>query len=272
MWPKYIGRKYLVVLALLGSVSCTVKEQGWQLMGQIDLGTVTPIGLTKSGDHLWIADGDHNRIVSITLTGEVSQSIDGFDRPMHLTHQNGVLYIPEYGSDRIIQFENGVQTVLALPDSLDAPAGVAVVGEEIAIADFYHHRILFYNGADWLSFGKEGKGKGELYYPTDVSIGADKIWVADAYNNRIQVFDKEGRAIQIIGEAEKMNAATGIYSNAEAVLITDFENDRVLIYNHEGKLLEVLSEGINKPTDLLIEEEVLYIANYKGKNILKWKK
>jgi len=32
-----------------------------------------------------------------------------------------------------------------IPDSLDAPAGVALYEEEIAIADFYNHRILYFN-------------------------------------------------------------------------------------------------------------------------------
>jgi len=30
--------------------------------------------------------------------------------------------------------------------------------------------------------------------------------VADAYNNRIQIFDKEGKSLQIFGEAEKLRS------------------------------------------------------------------
>ena len=69
-----------------------------------------------------------------------------------------------------------------------------------------------------------------------------------------------------------MNAATGIFANEKEVFITDFENDRVLTYNHKGELQQVISENIDKPTDLVIKDDILYIANYKGKSLLKMKK
>ena len=264
--------KYLYLTLLITLSSCANNSKEWKQTGTIDLGEVTPIGLTMQDGKLWIADGDHNQVVEINLEGEVQQTIDGFERPMHLDSEGGVLYIPEYGSDNIIKFQNGVKSILEIPDSLDAPAGVDVYQKEIAIADFYNHRIVFFNGNDWISFGKEGKAPGEFYYPTDISIGSDKIFIADAYNNRIQVFDKKGNHLKVIGEAEKMNAATGIYSTEKEIFITDFENNRVLTYNHDGELQQIITDGIDKPTDVLMEEGILYIANYKGKNIIKMKK
>jgi len=40
---------------------------------------------------------------------------------------------------------------------------------------------------------------------------------------------------------------------------------RDLIFN-----LKSLKNDINKPTDLMVKNEVLYIANYKNKNLLKF--
>ena len=42
------------------------------------------------------------------------------------------------------------------------------------------------------NYRKKGNELGELNYPTDIQILKDKIVVADAYNNRIQIFDKQG--------------------------------------------------------------------------------
>ncbi len=260
---------YIVLVVLLSVSACEISMPKWEETGVIDLGDVTPIGLAMQGESLWIADGDHNQIVAVDLKGNRKQTVADFERPMHLAEEKGVLYIPEYGSDQIIKFQDGTRTVLEMPDSLDAPAGVDVVNNEIAIADFYNHRIVFFDGKEWLTFGKEGKAKGEFYYPTDVAIAKGKIFVADAYNNRIQVFDKKGIALQIIGEAEKMNAATGIYVGEEEVFITDFENNRVLVYDLEGALQQIIAEGVQKPTDVLLEGGVLYIANYGGKDIRK---
>lgn len=260
------------VACLLLIFSCSETEQKWILSETIDLGQITPIGFTFHKDNIWIADGDHNQLVEINTDGTILQTITEFERPMHLDSDDSTLYIPEYGSDQIMKFENGQKSILEIPDSLDAPAGVAVYKNEIAIADFYKHRILFFNGQKWMSFGKEGKKRGELYYPTDVQILSNKIVVADAYNNRVQVFDKKGKSMSVIGEEQKMNAATGVFADESEIFITDFENNRVLIFNHNGELLQTIDEQLEKPTEVLKVDDTLYIANYKGKNILKYLK
>jgi len=256
---------------LLFLFSCTKKEKTWQLAETIDLGQITPIGFTFQNNHIWIADGDHNQLVEINAKGEIQQIFSDFERPMHIDSEGETLYIPEFGADQIIKFINGQRQFLEIPDSLDAPAGVALYKKEIAIADFYNHRILYFNGEDWISFGEEGKAQGQLYYPTDVQILPDKMVVADAYNNRIQIFDKEGKSLQIIGEAEKMNAATGIFADEDFIYVTDFENDRVLVYQYDGSLFQIIEEGINKPTDLIVNNKTLYIANYKNKTLQKFR-
>ncbi len=263
---------FLIMLCIFSIFSCAENEKQWQFVETIDLGTITPIGFVFQGNNIWIADGDHNQIVEVNQKGKIQNVFPNFERPMHLDIKGKTFFIPEYGSDQIIEFTNGQKDSLEVPDGLDAPAGVAVYNEEIAIADFYNHRIVYFDGKDWMFFGKEGKTKGELYYPTDVQILSSKIVVADAYNNRIQVFDKNGKSIQTIGETEKINAATGVFANEEEIIVTDFENNRVLVYNHRGELQQIISEKVEKPTDILIEKGTLYIANYKGKNLLKMNK
>ena len=56
-----------------------------------------------------------------------------------------------------------------------------------------------------------------------MQITEHSIWVADAYNNRVQVFDKSGNFGQVIGAEAKMNAATGIYVTDSELMVTDFE-------------------------------------------------
>jgi len=102
-------------------------------------------------------------------------------------------------------------------------------------------------------------------------IANNKIYVADAYNNRIQIFDTEGNHKMTMGKEDNMNAATGIYVSLSQVFITDFENDRVLIYDMEGVLVQEISEGLEKPTDILLNDDILYIANYKGRNLKTYK-
>ncbi|MCR9181296.1 MAG: NHL repeat-containing protein [Flavobacteriaceae bacterium] len=265
----------LIFLTALLVFSCKQQEETpkeWVLKEVIEPAGVNPIGIAFLENAMWLSDGDHNRLVQIDDAGTIVQAIDSLERPMHIDVKDGALYVPEYGTDQIRIIKNGEKSFLPISDSLDAPAGIAIYKNEMAIADFYNNRILYSkDGTSWMSFGKEGQAEGEFYYPTDVHITTDKIWVADAYNNRIQVFDKAGAFLQEIGKDQKMNAATGIFVSNDEVFITDFENDRILIFDWEGNLKQELSDGIEKPTDITVHNEILYTINYRNGKIQTYK-
>ena len=275
-----MGKRSIAVILVLFLFSCQEKERpkAWVYHKTIVLDGVNPIGIAQKGKELWLSDGDHNRLVAIDQNGEILKSIDSLERPMHIDANEKYLFLAEYGNDRVSNIEedstrpNGYKLtpfLIGVQDSLDAPASVARYGAELAIADFYNNRVLFDNGEDWIAFGQEGKQAGEFYYPTDVQITEDLIWVADAYNNRIQAFDKQGNFVKMLGQDQKMNAATGLLVTEKEVFITDFEHKRVLVFDHDGTLKQELKEGIEKATDLLIKDGILHIINYrKGELVL----
>lgn len=266
-------RKIFYTLAVLVIASSCKQEElpkEWVLTKSIQLDGVNPIGIANVNNDLWLSDGDHNRLVKINAEGKITKTIDSLDRPMHIDAIEETIFIPQYGQDNIATYDKKGLFQMQIADSLDAPAGVAVFKNERAIADFYNNRILYFDGADWITFGKEGKENGAFYYPTDVQITEDKIWVADAYNNRIQVFDKAGNYLSQMGKEQKMNAATGIFVMGQQVFVTDFENDRVLVFDTNGQLLQVLKEEIEKPTDMLVMNDVLYVINYRNGKLLSF--
>ena len=261
-------KKITVFFLFLIFWSCSPEKMEWKFEREIDLGDITPIGLTQLNQSIWLADGDNNRLVEIDNSGEIISQKENFERPMHIATDGKNILIPEYGKDQIsILGSDNVLSKLLIKDSLDAPAGVDYLDGTYAIADFYNHRILLGKDDQWISFGKEGKKEGEFYYPTDVQITADKVYVADAYNNRVQVFDRNGNFESTFGKEEKINAATGILVSDKAVFVTDFENDRVLVYDLNGQVLQIIHTKVEKPTDLLLVKDKLYITNYKGKSI-----
>lgn len=262
--------KQLSILLILVVFSCKPKPEPipklmeWSYERTITLGGVNPIGIANANGKLWLSDGDHNRLVQIDNQGNIKQTIDSLDRPMHIDAIEDLLFVPQYGNDKIVTYSKKGRFQLTLKDTLDAPAAIAVKNKEKAIVDFYNNRILYTNGKEeWISFGKEGNAKGEFYYPTDVQVTDTLIWVADAYNNRIQAFNKKGKFVKMLGQDQKMNAATGIYVSKDEVFVTDFENNRVLIFDHKGQLKQKLRKGIAKATDLLVMDEILHIINYR---------
>ncbi|WP_343487968.1 NHL repeat-containing protein [Allomuricauda sp. d1] len=264
--------KKLIIISLILVISACQEEKPkeWAYQKTVKLDGVNPIGIAVADGKLWLSDGDHNRLVQIDDGGNIAKTIDSLNRPMHIDALGETLFIPQYGNDKVETFDKKGRFELQLKDSLDAPAGVGLYKNERAIVDFYNNRILFKKDGDWISFGKEGKAEGEFYYPTDVQITDSLIWVADAYNNRVQVFDKTGKFVKMFGQDQKMNAATGLFVSENEVFVTDFENNRILIFDHDGNLKQELKKGIAKATDLLVKDGELHIVNYRSGELVRY--
>ncbi len=241
---------------------------GLQLRQNIELDSFGIVGIaTGEGGTLWLSDADNNRLLQLTADGQPLDTVMGFDRPMHLASMDGALIIAEYGADQISELRKTVQTSLAFAQRFDAPSGVDVSGARRVVADFYQHRIVYTNADQDLTFGSKGTTDGAFTYPTDVQLAHDKIWVADAYNHRVQVFDFAAKHLFTFGMAEKMNAATGLYVAADAVYVTDFENSKIEVYALDGTHRGTLTEGLNKPTDVLLLNDQLFVVNYAGRSL-----
>lgn len=239
----------------------------WVFKKQITLEGISPVGLALDGQTFWLADTDNNRLVKTDLDGNVLDEIPDIQRPMHIDFTDGKLYITEYLTDTISYFHEGKKWQSRYDIQFDAPAGISVVGITEAVADFYNHRIILKEGDKEMIIGKKGYGKGELFYPTDVKLYRGKVYVADAYNNRVQVFDREGNSLLILGRKEKIKVATGIEVVDNQLFITDFERNRVLIYSLEGELQQILTESFDKPADILVDGDLMYVVNYGGGTI-----
>ncbi len=239
----------------------------WNFVKNIPLDSFGIISIAQAGGgNFWLSDADNNQLILTDKDGKVLEVKTGdFDRPMHLSKNANALLIANYGSDNLLSFQNGKIEKISFSEKFDAPSGVDKSGEKVAVADFYNHRIVYFDGQKNLTFGKKGDAAGELTYPTDVQFANEKIYVADAYNHRVQVFDLTGKHLQTIGEAEKMNATTGIFVNEKNIFATDFENNRILIYDLEGKLVQEIKDNLDRPTDVLVVDNQLFVTNYHGR-------
>lgn len=261
---------FLLIGAFLAWTGCKNNSKNnaseWLFEKNIPLDSFGIVGIAAAdGGKLWLSDADNNRLIKITTEGQILETQDGFERPMHIAARSGVLLVAEYGSDMVRAIRHEQTDTLVFPDTFDAPSGVDMDGSKTAVADFYNHRIVFTDGANNLSFGKKGNAAGEMTYPTDVQFAHGKLWVADAYNHRVQVFDLTGKHLKTFGEVEKMNATTGLFVSEKQVFATDFENSRILIYDLEGNLKQVISENLDKPTDVLQVGAQLFVVNYNGR-------
>ncbi len=103
---------------------------------------------------------------------------------------------------------------------------------------------------------------GRLHYPTDVATSGDTlVYVADAYNHRVQVFHTDGTFVRKWGGPFGLGVrggfrgwfrvATGIAVTDEAVFVADFENDRIQIFTPGGKYRGQVADSLFHPTDMV---------------------
>ncbi len=262
---------YLLLISLLILISCKESEEEsadlvnnkqWKFVREIKIDNISPTGLQTVGGYLWISDAKNNRVIKTDLDGSIVKEYPDIKRPMHLSIYNSTVYVPEYLTDKIKIINGDEIEEYPLKEKPDAPAGVFVNDSLIAVVDFFNHKIILQDENEVMIIGKEGHKKGELYYPTDVEIANDKLYVADAYNNRVQVFDYKGKVLRVIGDKDKINVATGIEVTDGNIFATDFEGNRILIYNLNGKLIHIINEHLNKPTDIDVIGDKLFVSNY----------
>ncbi|MCX6732781.1 MAG: peptidoglycan-binding protein, partial [Candidatus Roizmanbacteria bacterium] len=186
-----------------------------------------PLGIgTNTGNDLYVADTDKNRIQKFTADGTYVYSltpiptIGVFNRPRDVaTEATGKFYVADTGNSRVIKFSanaasdpNGgfiwSRTLPAVGGSMPTPPvgsvaspyGITVDSlNKIYVADAGYHRILRYdaNGtyeAEWGTYGSADNSTiPQLDSPQGMAIDpSGNIYVADTGNNRIQRFDQNG--------------------------------------------------------------------------------
>ncbi len=256
----------IALLALLIS-ACSRKEirpvqtERWVFGRIIEIEGVHPLGITISDGKLWLPDPDHKRVLQVDSRGRIVTSLSGLERPMHMAARAGKLFIPEYTSDSLRVYEYARLTHQRAIAQVDALAAIAVIDDTLVMVDFYNHRILVQSPRGSFSIGTEGHDSGELYYPTDVDMHEGRIYVADAYNNCVQVFDLLGNFKRMIGRDDSIGVAAGLKVSGQELFIADFEGNRVLVYDLEGNRNQTLTRGFQSPTDIERAGDTLYVSN-----------
>ena len=124
-------------------------------------------------DNIFVADTFNDRIQKFTAQGV-------FIKEKYI---KGALSQPSRPSDILFNASNDRLYVLT-----------AIGTVQILNSDLSYHS----------AFGKTGKGKGQLYFPSCLACDCTgNIYVSDTYNHRIQVFTAEGKLLRMIEDHDK---------------------------------------------------------------------
>jgi sugar lactone lactonase YvrE len=174
-------------------------------------------------DNLWLVDRDHGQMMLFTGTGELLRTIG----TKGARSDTGVP--PDDFRSVAYQKVTHGGGPFNLPTDIDvAPSG------DMFITDGYGNARVHKFAADgthMMSWGEPGGEPGQFRLPHGVWIDSrGRVLVADRENDRIQVFDQEGRLLTVW--RTKLIGPAVIYVDAE---------DTVYVAEHNGGLVSVLT-------------------------------
>lgn len=127
------------------------------------------------------------------------------------------------------------------------------------------------------AWGRPGSGPGQFNQPTGIAVSGDRVFVSDARNGRIQVFDRSGRFRYQFGRSSD-DTALGRPMNltvaGDELYVADYWTSRVAVYGLDGTLHRLIGrEGrgpgaFNSPGGVAVAGDgTLYVADFYNQRV-----
>lgn len=254
-----------------GSFVGQVGKTGWRGGIPGDVNEVIDVALDPSGN-LWVVAGN-SQVVKLSPAGQLlltlGEAWNGGSDNGHFSDvvsvaldAAGNVYVSDgsewgYGGNQRIQVFNSAGQYLATigvsgvagsnNQHFDGPRHITVYDNLLYVPDTLNHRVQIFNianpaAAEWVgTLGQTGQPGGDnshFDHPAGVAVNTDRIFVADQWNQRVQVFDRTTRAhLATLGGSwgpgnNQMNNPHDVAVDAAGNLyIADRDNNRVQQFN-----------------------------------------
>jgi len=191
--------------------------RGWATP-ECEKGRPTGLMVDPRGD-LWVADTHYHRVLHYSPDGALRSEFGSegtgpgqFQYPTGIAMDaDGLLYVSEYGGNDRIQ-------------------------------------VLTIGGKALRSWGRYGPEQGEFQRPQSLAVGGDRVYVADAAGQRIQVFDRGGRFLAAWGDL-KYPYSVAIDGDGN-LLVAEYGRHRVSKFTPDGKPVAQAGQPGTGPEDL----------------------
>ena len=134
-----------------------------------------------------------------------------------------------------------------------------------------------------LTLGHEGREDGLFRQPSGVVVDRDgRVYIADTYNHRIQMFASDGRFIQAFGGEGAQRGALlrpkGVaWGPSQLLYVADTGNHRIQAFDSQGEVVLILGSFGNSPSQFNAPEGVaidatrtLYVADTQNHRVQKF--
>lgn len=203
--PRY-SASTLAVLVLLVAPPIHAGVAGWGVAGDGPGQMRSPVAIAMTGDRVYVADFDNDRVQAYTRTGGVilewgasGQEPGQFRGPSGIAiGADGSVFVTDTYNHRIQRFtaDGRFLATWSAGSETASPFGIALDRNgRVFVTDLDAAQVSVWDsdGATVASWGTRGSGRGELDEPWGIAVdGRGDVVVADHGNDRVQRFSADG--------------------------------------------------------------------------------
>jgi len=202
-------------------------------------------------DNIYVTDAESGKVFLFGANGKFQRTLGSlkggegfFKRPTGIAVDSEAqrIYVTDTWRDKIFVLDmqgNVLQSIGKRGDKdgeFNFPTEVRLDGSDLIVVDAMNFRIqvLDRSGAFRYAIGGAGDGLGHIFRPKGIGIDSEgHIYIADAFYNNVQVFDRQGQLLYYFGK----DAGIGDFLLPAGLAID--HNDRIYVvdsYHRRGQV------------------------------------
>lgn len=251
-----------------------------------------PMDVSKIGEYVYVTDTNHKQVQVFDSSGtpifQFGKEGDGegeFNFPYGISgDEKGNVYVADLYNGKISIFSKKGKFIKYFEEkdssnpAITSPGGLRIFDEKLYVTDIESQKVIVFNldGEKLMEISTVSSKDDLLNAPNAVTIDRDdNIYVADSGNQRVAVYDKEGKFLRILngnkdsyGESKFINPR-GLAVDSDGTLFM-IDNMTHFVYGFDNKGEQVFqfgglgaeNEQFFLPNGLFIDEKSqLYITD-----------
>jgi DNA-binding beta-propeller fold protein YncE len=244
------GKGQVFVLRRLASPQVLIFNRDGKLLrswGDALFGAAHSIDIDRFG-FVWVTDNEENVVYKFTQDGKQLMTLG----------------------------RKGIAGNNASTDLFDGPSDVAVADNgDFFVTDGYRNSriVKFSKNGKFLKIigGTKGTGPGEFDLVHGIVIDSKgRLLVIEERNQRVQVFDQDGKLLEIWKDLGIIHAAGIAITRDDTLYIGDVDGNSIPMVKN-GKLVDTIRGLEGRPHNIVIDEGTgdIYMADFSGSKMIK---